>query len=234
VSWAAQIPDIPVVINLAGNADVQMVAGYYDLLDTVGTWLPILVVILLLLSILIAPSRLGGLSKAAGWLAVSMVVLTIGLIAGREWVISQAPTQPQVTQAFVSQLTVNLTSTIKFILVLSAVIAVVAWLFGRSRSAVGVRREVRGLAGLVRDSRWHLAVRIVAAVLALAALLVLFNLQNPGVLSAVSLAVLAGLAALVAVSPQRGDPDDPTPADPAAVNPPADGPSTKVTADATG
>ena len=203
VSWAAQIPDIPVVINLAGNADVQQIAGYYDLLNTLGTWLPILAIVLLLLSILIAPSRLGGLSKAAGWLAVSMVVLMIGLIAGREWAVSQAPTQPQVTEAFVKQITVNLSSTIKFILVLAAVIAVLAWLFGRSRSAVGLRREARGLAGQVRDSRWHLAIRVVAAVVALAAILVLFNLQNPGVLAAVALAALAGLAALIAVSPQR-------------------------------
>ena len=48
VSWAAQIPDIPVVIDLAGNADVQRIAGYYDLLDTLGTWLPILAIVLLL------------------------------------------------------------------------------------------------------------------------------------------------------------------------------------------
>ena len=203
VSWAAQIPDIPVVINLVGNADVQQIAGYYDLLTALGTWLPIAVIVLLLLSILIAPSRLGGLSKAAGWLAVSMVVLAIGLIAGRGWAVSQAPTQPQVTQAFINQVTVNLSSTIKLVLVLAAVVAVLAWMFGRSRSAVGLRREVRGVAGLVSDSRWHLAVRVVAAVVALAALLVLFNLQNPGVLSAVALAVLAGLAALIAVSPQR-------------------------------
>ena len=77
------------VINIAGNADVQRVAGYYDLLDTLGTWLPIIASVLLLLSILIAPSRLGGLSKAAGWLAVSMVVLAVGLVIGREWLMSQ-------------------------------------------------------------------------------------------------------------------------------------------------
>ena len=41
VQWAAQIPDVPVVFNIAGNADVQRVAGYYDLLGTLGTWLPI-------------------------------------------------------------------------------------------------------------------------------------------------------------------------------------------------
>ena len=63
-------PMCPVVIDIAGNANVQRVAGYYDLLVTLGTWLPILAILLLLISILIAPSRLGGLSKAAGWLAV--------------------------------------------------------------------------------------------------------------------------------------------------------------------
>ena len=48
VSWASQIPDIPVVFNIAGNADVQQLAGYYDLLDTLGTWLPILAILLLM------------------------------------------------------------------------------------------------------------------------------------------------------------------------------------------
>ena len=89
VSWASNIPDVPVVFNIAGNADVQMIAGYYDLLDTLGTWLPILAVVLLLLSILIAPSRLGGLAKAAGWLAFSMVVLTV--VADRRAAVADLP-----------------------------------------------------------------------------------------------------------------------------------------------
>lgn len=203
VSWASNIPDVPVVFNLAGNADVQMVSGYYDLLNTLGTWLPILAVVLLLLSILIAPSRLGGLAKAAGWLAVSMVVLTVLLIIGRQWLISESPLQPQVTQAFARQLTVGLQGTIRLILVVAAVIAVVAWLFGRSRSAVGLRREVSALTGQVLDSRWHLAVRVIGAVVAVALLLVLLNMENPSVLWAILLAILAGLGAVVAVSPQR-------------------------------
>ena len=66
VAWASQIPDIPVVFNIAGNADVQQIAGYYDLLDTLGTWLPIIAILLLLISILIAPSRLGGSRKRRG------------------------------------------------------------------------------------------------------------------------------------------------------------------------
>lgn len=203
VDWAANIPDVPVVIDVAGNANVQRVAGYYDLLVALGTWLPILAILLLLISIVIAPSRLGGLAKAAGWLAVSMVVLVVLLIGGRQWLISKAPLQPGVTQAFTRQLTVNLQDTIRFILVVGAVISVVAWLFGRSRSAVGLRGEVRGLVGHVQDSRWYLAVRAAGAIVAIVLVLVLLNLENPGVLLAVLLALLAGLAAVVAVSPHR-------------------------------
>ena len=107
------------------------------------------------------------------------------------------------TQAFTRQLTVNLQGTIRFMLVVAAVIAVVAWLFGRSRSAVGLRREVSGLTGQVQDSRWHLAVRVVGAVVAVALVLVLLNMENPSVLWAILLAILAGLGAVVAVSPQR-------------------------------
>lgn len=213
VSWASQIPDVPIVIDIAGNADVQQVAGYYDLLNTLGSWLPIIAALLLVLSILIAPSRLGGLAKAAGWLAVSMVVLAVVMVIGRNWLISQAPLQPQVTQAFVRQLTVNLQSTVRLIVICGAVISVVAWLFGRSKSAVSLRREVHALVDSVRDSRWHLAVRAAGAVVALVLVVVLLNWDNPGVLLAVVLAVLAGLAAVVAISPQRSTsraPDDAT------------------------
>jgi len=214
VSWAAQIPDVPVVIDIAGNANVQRVAGYYNLLDTLGSWLPIIAALLLLLSILIAPSRLGGLAKAAGWLAVSMVVLIVLLVIGRNWLISKAPLQPEVTQAFVRQLTVNLQSTIRLILISGAVIAVVAWLFGRSRSAVSLRSEVQSAMGSIRDSRWHIVIRALGAVVALILVLVLISWDNPGVLWAVVLALLAGLAAVVAISPQPGNAPPPDEAQP--------------------
>ena len=203
VQWAAQIPSIPVVFAISQNADVQMIAGYYDLLNTLGTWLPIIAALLLLLSILIAPSRIGGLSKAAGWLAFSMVVLTVGLVIARQWLISQAPTQPQVTQAFTRQLTVDLQNTIRFIVVFSAIICVVAWMFGRSRSAVGLRSGVRGLADRVQNSTWNIVVRVAAGLIAVTSILVLVSLDNPGIVLALVLAVVAGLFAIVAASPQR-------------------------------
>lgn len=216
VSWAAQIPDVPVVIDIAGNANVQRVAGYYNLLDTLGSWLPIIAALLLILSILIAPSRLGGLAKAAGWLAVSMVVLTVLLVIGRNWLMSKAPLQPEVTQAFVRQLTVNLQTTIRVILITGAVIAVVAWLFGRSRSAISLRSEVRSATSNIRDSRWHIVIRVLGAVVALFLVLILLTWENPGVLWAVVLALLAGLAAVVAISPQLGTdaPPDGAPSEP--------------------
>jgi hypothetical protein len=201
VQWASQIPDIPVVINVSGNANVERVAGYYDLLNTLGTWLPIIAALLLLVSILIAPSRLGGLSKAAGWLAASMVALTLALIAGREWLVSKAPLQPDVTEAFTRQLTVNLQSTVRLIIVVAAVISVVAWLFGRSRSAVGLRRAVVGLADRVQDTTWGLVIRVGAGVVALVLVLVLVSLDNPGLVTAIVLALLAGLAAVIAANP---------------------------------
>jgi len=212
VQWASQIPDVPVVFNIAGNADVQIVAGYYDLLGTLGTWLPIIAIVLLLLSIAIAPSRLGGLSKAAGWLAVSMVVLALAMVAGREWLMSKSPLQPQVTQAFTRQLTTDLQSTIKFILILGSVVAALAWMFGRSRSAVGLRGEIAVAMNRVQDSRWFVAIRIAGAVVALTLVLVLLSLDTTSLWLALLLAVLAGLAAVVAISPRR-HPEGPAPPD---------------------
>ena len=216
VEWADQIPDVPIVFNLTGNADIQQLSGYYDTLTVLGTWLPIVAIVLLLLSVVLAPSRLRGLSRAGGWLAFSMLVLAVALIAGREWLISQAPTQPQVTQAFTRQLTVNLQNSIRLVAVIGAVIAVLAWLFGRSRSATSVRHAVRGLSGGVQDTRWQWVVRIAAGVVAVVLAVVLLTLENPTLIWALLLAVGAGLAALIAFAPRRRSPEiAETPVEPA-------------------
>src|SRR5664279_3457847 len=115
VSWASQIPEIPIVINIEGNANVEKAQGYYDLLNTLGTWLPWLAIISLIASIVIAPSRIKGLFRVAAWLAVSMVVRVIALLLGRAYLVNVAPSQPEVTKAFVNQLTVNLRSTVRAI-----------------------------------------------------------------------------------------------------------------------
>ncbi len=203
VDWAGQIPDVPIVFNLSGNANVQRLAGYYDTLTVLGTWLPIIALVLLLLSVLLAPSRLRGLSRAGGWLAFSMVILAVGLIGGREWLISKAPTQPQVTQAFTRQLTVNLQDTMRLVAVIGAVIAVLAWLFGRSRSATAVRQTVRGFFGGVQDTRWQWAVRIVAGVVAVVLAVILLTMNDPKLIWALLLSIGAGLAALIAFGPRR-------------------------------
>jgi len=153
VAWASQIPDVPVQFDIANNADVKKIQGYYDLLNTLGTLLPWLAIIFLLASIVIAPSRIKGLFRVAVWLAVSMVVLAIGLAIGRSYVVSAAPFQPDVTQAIAAQLTVNLRASIRAILIASVVIAAVAWIFSPWKSATALRAWLRSLTGRVEDSR---------------------------------------------------------------------------------
>ena len=201
VSWASQIPDIPVVINLTGQADLQAIAGYYDLLNTLGTWLPWVALLLLLASILIAPSRLTGLARAGFWVAVSLLVLVVGAAIGREWLVGQSPLQPQVTEAFVASLLAGLRDQVRALIGLAAVIAAVSWLFGRSRSATSLRRQAGQAAGLVRDPRWQLAVRAGAGAAAVALIIWLLSMDEPRVLWAVLLVLLAGLAAFVALRP---------------------------------
>ena len=153
VAWASQIPDVPVQFDIANNADVKKIQGYYDLLNALVTLLPWLAIIFLLASIVIAPSRIKGLFRVAVWLAVSMVVLAIGLAIGRSYVVSAAPFQPDVTQAIAAQLTVNLRASIRAILIASVVIAAVAWIFSPWKSATALRAWLRSLTGRVEDSR---------------------------------------------------------------------------------
>jgi len=206
VSWASQIPEIPIVINIEGNANVEKAQGYYDLLNTLGTWLPWLAIIFLIASIVIAPSRIKGLFRVAGWLAVSMVVLVIALLLGRAYLVSVAPSQPDVTKAFVNQLTVNLRSTVRAILIASIVIAAVAWIFGPWNSATSLRAWLRSLTGRVEDSRWRLGVQIGAGVVAVVLVIILVSLDDPSLWVALLLAVIAALAAVVAASALRRGP----------------------------
>ncbi|HYN71636.1 MAG TPA: hypothetical protein VES60_03965 [Nakamurella sp.] len=206
VTWASQIPDVPVQFDIANNADVKKIQGYYDLLNTLGTLLPWLAIVFLLASIVIAPSRIKGLFRVAVWLAVSMVVLAIGLSIGRSYVVSAAPSQPEVTKALAAQLTVNLRATIRAILIASIVIAAVAWIYSPWKSATALRAWLRSLTGRVQDSRWRLGIQIAAGVIAVVLVLILVSLDDPSLWVALLLGVIAALAAVVAASALRRGP----------------------------
>lgn len=211
VSWANQIPDVPVVFNLTGQADLAQIAQYYNLINTLGTWLPWVVGLLLLLSILIAPSRLSGLARAGFWVLISLLVLVIGLAVGKSWLVSQAPLQPQVTQAFTQQLLVGMRDEIRALALVAAVVAVAAWLFGRSRSARALRRQTRETAGLVRDARWYMWVRLGSGVAAAGLIIWLMSMDDPRLLTAVLLVLIAGIFVVIAASPGAGGPEDDEP-----------------------
>ena len=199
--WAEQLPEVPVNFEIADNATVQQVQGYYDVLNTLGRWLPIAAIVLLLLSVLIAPMRLRGLARAGFWLAVSMVVLSLGLLFARSYLVNNAPSQPDVTRAFARQLSVNLRDTIRLIGIVALVVAALSWLFGGSRSATSVRTGVRTLRARADGSPWGIVVRATAGVAALVLVLILFALDDPGVVLAVVLVVAAALLAFVAAAP---------------------------------
>ena len=209
VAWASQIPDVPVQFDIANNADVKKIQGYYDLLNTLGTLLPWLAIIFLVASIVIAPSRIKGLFRVAVWLAVSMVVLAIGLSIGRSYVVSAAPSQPEVTKALAAQLTVNLRASVRAILIASIVIAAVAWIFSPWKSATALRAWLRSLTGRVEDSRWRLGIQIGAGVVAVVLVLILVSLDDPSLWVALLLAVIAALAAVIAASALRRGPTAP-------------------------
>jgi len=177
VAWASQIPDVPVQFDIANNANVKKIQGYYDLLNTLGT-----------------------------------LLLAIGLMLGRSYLVGAAPSQPDVTKALAAQLTVNLRSTIRAILIASVVIAAVAWIFSPWQSATSLRAWLRGLTGRVEDSRWRLGIQIGAGVIAVVLVIILVSLDDPSLWVALLLAVIAALAAVVAASALRRGPRPPSPA----------------------
>ncbi len=196
-TWAAQIPDVPVVLDIAGNPDVQRLAGYYRALEIWGVVLPILAAVALLLSILTAGRRLAALGRAALGVIVSMIVLTVLLAIGRDWLTGQVSVHPEVTRAFADRVTMDLRVTIRTVVVLAAVLAALSVVFGDSPSAVGAREWFRRVTGAGADGTGWQILRVAAA-MAAALLVGVLVWATPAAGWAVVVGVTAVLAGAVA------------------------------------
>lgn len=232
---AARIPDVSIQFTVLEGVDVASLQRAASLLDTVGTWLPWLAILLLVAGAVVAPRRRTGALVAGAALVASMIVLALLVAATRSWLVERladASVPRSTAQNIVTDLTYFLRAGLRTTAVLGLIVVLLAWLTGRSAAARSLRRGTSNAAAAVRRrlspdgepsgvERWlggHEAI-VTGGVLLVGVVVVLtWDTVSPARLAVLGLIVLllvVGVRAVAAASraatgvneplPQKGD-----------------------------
>jgi hypothetical protein len=146
IGLASAIPAIDRSIVIVQDDSIALVKTMYALAVAVGTWLPIVALVLLVAGVLIAKRRAAALVWTAAGFALSMILFAAGVGIGRAFFVGTVSPSimPQETAvALYEQLVEIVRGAILALFVLSLLVAVIAWFTGPWRPA----RAARGLAG---------------------------------------------------------------------------------------
>ncbi|MDX3801666.1 hypothetical protein [Streptomyces sp. AK04-3B] len=218
---AAKIPDVDKTITLFETDKLNEAQDAMRLLNVVGVWLPVVVLVLAALAVWSAPAHRVALMAAAIGVGVMMIVLLIGLAVIRQVYLDSVPTTalPRDTAADIYDIFLRfLKNSTVTVLVIAVITALAAYLYGPGRGARWVRRGAssgtgatgkymarRGLRTgatgrwLGAHSEWTTGTAIVGGALALT----LWNYPTPGAVAlvlAIVVLVLALLGILAAAS----------------------------------
>ncbi len=142
---ASRIPEIERSIPIVKADSLVQARSFYQFTVALGYWLPWIVLGLLIAGLATAPHRIRALAWAGGGLTVALLLLAAGLRVGRQFFIgSVAPSvMPSATaEALFDQATASIHPAVWALVVLSALVAVGAWLAGSSRPALAIRSVI--------------------------------------------------------------------------------------------
>jgi hypothetical protein len=149
---AARIPEVNASFTVFQSADVARVRSGFNLLNTLGVWLPVIVLVLLVLGVYVAKDHRRALVGAALGVAAGMLLLALGLAVFRSIYLNGVPASvlPHDAAAVLYDTIVRfLRAGLRTILVLALVVAAGAFLTGQSVTAVRSRQSLaRGIAWL--------------------------------------------------------------------------------------
>lgn len=151
--FASRIPEIQRSIPIVAADSLALVRSLYQISTALGYWLPWIVLGLLAAGIATAPGRLRALAWAGAGYTASFLLLAAGLGIGHQFFISSVSpaVMPAATaEVLFDQVTMLIHPAVSALVVLSALIAVGSWLFGRSRPAIAIRSAGDRVFGAVR------------------------------------------------------------------------------------
>jgi hypothetical protein len=154
-SLAARIPEVNASFVLFQSADITRARNAFNLLNTLGIWLPIITLVLLVIGVYVAKDHRRALVGAAVGVAIGMVVLALGLTVFRAIYLDAVPAAvlPHDAAAVLYDTIVRfLRLGLRTILVLALVVAAGAFLTGQSVTAVRTRQGLTGAIGWLQGS----------------------------------------------------------------------------------
>jgi hypothetical protein len=134
------------------SADITRARSAFNLLNTLGVWLPVLAIVLLVVGVYVAKDHRRALVGAAVGVAVSMVMLALGLAVFRSIYLDAVPAAvlPHAAAATLYDTIARfLRLGLRTILVLALVVAAGAFLTGPSVTAVRTRQGLSDAIGWV-------------------------------------------------------------------------------------
>jgi hypothetical protein len=149
-SVAARIPEVNASFVLFQSEDITRARSGFNLLNTLGVWLPVIAIVLLVLGVYVAKDHRRALVGAGIGIAVSMVVLALGLTVFRSIYLDAVPAAvlPHDAAAVLYDTIVRfLRLGLRTILVLGLVVAAGAFLSGQSVTAVRARQGLSNAIG---------------------------------------------------------------------------------------
>jgi hypothetical protein len=155
---AARIPEVNASFVLFDVKNLTRARSAFNLLNTLGIWLPIIALVLLGVGVFVAKDHRRALVGAAGGVAVAMVGLGLALAVFRTIYLDAVPAQvlPHDAAAVLyDTIVAYLRLGLRTILVLALVIAGGAFLTGQSATAVRTRQGLAAGIGWLRGSAEH-------------------------------------------------------------------------------
>jgi hypothetical protein len=159
---AERIPEVNASFVLFQSADITRVRSAFNLLNTLGIWLPIIVLVLVAVGVYVAKDHRRALVGAGVGIAVAMVVLALGLAVFRSIYLDAVPAQvlPHDAAAVAYDTIVRfLRLGLRTVLVLALVIAAGAFLTGQSATAVRTRQGITRAIGWLQGTAEHAGLR---------------------------------------------------------------------------
>jgi hypothetical protein len=151
---AARVPEVDASFVLFQSDDLTRARSAFNLLNTLGVWLPVVAIVLLATGVSVAADHRRALVGAGAGLAVSMVVLALGLAVFRSIYLDSVPAAvlPHDAAAVLYDTIVRfLRLGLRTVLVLALVVAAGAFLTGPSATAVRTRAGLAGAIGRGAD-----------------------------------------------------------------------------------
>lgn len=206
---AERIPTVNATFTILQSKDLAKAQSAFRVLNVVAPVLPWLAVALLLGAVFLSRNRRRTLIIGALAFAASMLLLRIGLEAGRNYYLDALPSDvnPSTAGVVFDQIIIFIRQALRAVLALSLVVALIAWVSGPGRAATGLRAGITNLIALVRgrsglntggfgESVWTYRNPIRGTVLGVAFLLYVLA-DHPTAKLTIWLAIIAALILLV-------------------------------------